>query len=284
MKKILVLFLSLFLVLPLQAGADKLEVLRYSGKDRYQTCIDASKNSFEEAEYAIVSNGEAYEETLQSAILGVQFKAPLFLTHRDKLPENLLEELQRLEVDYVYIIGGLDKVSKSVEDSIKGLGIYTIRIGKEGIQALSSDVHKEIRSSINSPYAGDWVATYNPDKLVDAMVAAPFVGKGNYGDDKEMVLSFSPNAPHAAYFFGGKTSLPFENLGSIRFGGENRYETAVQVAEGMKKHLDLDSDYIVLVDGTRLPDALSSGPIAGLYDAPYSLRPLEACPRKQGTI
>lgn len=51
---------------------------------------------------------------------------------------------------------------------------------------------------------------------------------------------------------------------NVRFGGMNRYETAVRVSQNSFKK----SEYVVLVSGENFPDAISAAPLAKKYNAP----------------
>ena len=52
-----------------------------------------------------------------------------------------------------------------------------------------------------------------------------------------------------------------------RYSGKDRYGTAIKVADAYKDVLKKDIDKIVLVDGTKYPDALSSASVASMNNA-----------------
>ena len=83
--------------------------------------------------------------------------------------------------------------------------------------------------------------------------------------------------------FGGVVVLPAaaagaaENDGSdvsiIRFGGADRYETSLQVAEAVAADAGGSLEWVVLVSGRRWTDAVVAAPLAGALGAPVLMTP-----------
>ena len=86
---------------------------RIDGKDRFEVAENVSKY-WDQAEYAVVVNYLAYADALTSAPLAFKYKAPIFLTHPDYLTSSTKEELDRLNVKKVFIIGGAGSISDEV--------------------------------------------------------------------------------------------------------------------------------------------------------------------------
>ena len=62
--------------------------------------------------------------------------------------------------------------------------------------------------------------------------------------------------------FGGYRSVPRLVSEGERFDGDDRFETAVEVAEDYYEYLKINLDTVIIVDGTNFPDALASAPVA----------------------
>ena len=81
--------------------------------------------------------------------------------------------------------------------------------------------------------------------------------------------------PKKAYILGGKGAVPGNvmlQLSSLdikvtRLAGDNRYETAVKIAQELAKHTTR-TDGVYMVNGSSYPDALSVSPLAAMVGSP----------------
>ncbi|MCY3608368.1 MAG: cell wall-binding repeat-containing protein [Acidimicrobiaceae bacterium] len=58
-----------------------------------------------------------------------------------------------------------------------------------------------------------------------------------------------------------------------RYGGADRYETSLQVAEAVAADADGSLEWVVLVSGRRWTDAVVAAPVAGALGAPVLMTP-----------
>ena len=85
--------------------------------------------------------------------------------------------------------------------------------------------------------------------------------------------------------FGGVLVLPATAAGAAegdgsdvsvtRYGGADRYETSLQVAEAVAADADGSLEWVVLVSGRRWTDAVVAAPVAGALGAPVLMTPPE---------
>lgn len=267
-SKILCILISMSIFVPNMSFArnKELNISRVSGNDRYETSIEISKNNFEKSKYAIIASGEDFPDALFGGTLAVQIEAPILLSSKNSISKSSKDEIKRLEAEKVYILGGVNTISNPVEKEIEELGVVVERIYGENRGETAVRIAEKIRTSLKLDENVGKIAIVNGFDFSDALSAAPFIGISG-----ETNIGFTGLYPYATIksipdiIFGGKNSVPYELLdGGIRLSGENRYETAVEIAKGYKDYLKKDIDTIVLVVGEDYPDALASATVASM--------------------
>ncbi|MCX7951770.1 MAG: cell wall-binding repeat-containing protein, partial [Clostridiales bacterium] len=91
---------------------------RYYGINRYLTSVEISKKGFEKSRVAIVASGDDYADALCAAPLAKKFDAPILLVSKNEIKKEVLDEIKRLGVEEVYIVGGSGAVSDAVKTKI----------------------------------------------------------------------------------------------------------------------------------------------------------------------
>ena len=268
-KKILsltmVFVMLLGLMLPVKSLARErdLNVTRIAGSGRYETAVEVSKETFEESKYAIVASGENFPDALVGGTLASQIDAPILLTTKNSISTKVLNELERLEVEKVYLLGGTNTISTNVENTLKKSIKNVQRLAGENRVETAEKIAFVRHEFTGKRAMGDSVATMNGYNFADALSAAPFLGILAKEEISNTYL-YPKSMGHAFMVFGGTNSVPKASLEKYRFAGSNRYGTAVEVAKAYDKFRDEKIDTIVLVDGTNYPDALASAPVASI--------------------
>lgn len=88
---------------------------RLSGSDRYLGAIALSKNTYSETDRAFVVTGLQFPEGLVSAPLAAKTKSPVFLSNGKCLEKGVLDEISRLGVTRLTLLGGSAVLDASVE-------------------------------------------------------------------------------------------------------------------------------------------------------------------------
>ena len=243
-----------------------LNVERIAGSNRIETAVKVSRKNFRKSENAIIASGEDFPDALVGGTLATQIEAPILLVGKNSLPKEVSNELKRLEVDKVYLLGGKNSISVNVEDNIGKSGIEVHRLaGKDRVETAGKIADLRYRL-MEITDADNFVSSVNGYKFADSLAAAPFVGQFQIKTKKGITLNelYPTNIDGADMVFGGINSVPSSVGEKHRFAGSSREETAVKVAEGYKTFLNKDIDTIVLVDGYKFPDALASAPVAAV--------------------
>jgi len=257
----------------LPESQESLNIIRIAGTDRFNTSLEISKRTFESSKTAIIASGENFADALVGASLVTQIDVPILLVDGSSLKEEVKNELSRLKVEHVYILGGIESIPFTIEESVEALGIKTERLaGKDRVETAEKIGAKreELKGQTGyiSLYAG-----MDGNYFADALSAGPFLGEwaNVYG-----IVKLIPNMNKEKqdmdfmHVFGGTSSVP-EGNNKNRFAGNTRYETAVNVAESYYTFLRMEVDTVVIVNGEDYPDALAASSIAGVKNAPILL-------------
>ena len=262
-------------VLPNAALADSAvsTVERIGGINRYETCVDISKKSFDNSDVAILASGQKVHDALTSGGIAAKLKAPLLLTKKDTLPNVVMDELKRLKVKKVIFVGGEQSISKSVENELaKTFKVQRVS-GKDRYETsikLAEELNKTSKQE-------NIIVNAN---TVDALSAGAVAAKLN----RSIILTDGKNLPEGSksivdinsssnVIIGGTDSMNIKSLKGDRISGINRYETSTKIAE---KYYQGNNDKVVLANGTNYIDALSAINLVLSKKAPVLLAKTDA--------
>ena len=246
---------------------------RLWGQDRYETAVKVSQAGWADgSDYAIIASGQGYADALCAAPLAKANNAPILLTQSDTLSPSTLNELKRLKVKHIYIVGGQGVVSKAVEDSIKA-EITT------DVQRLAGQNRYETAVKVAEKLG-------TPSKIVlasgagyaDALSAAPVAAV----EGMPILLTESGVLPSATegyikantgitktYVIGGTASVSDAVMNTTpnpeRYGGVDRFDTNAKVVEAFSTDFNFNNVYLALANGptgNEFADALSGAAIA----------------------
>ncbi len=117
--KILSIFFSLiFLTQTARAERVGVNIKQLAGKDRYETALLLSQESYEFADQAILVNGKKNADLALAATLQAKLNCPILLTRGIKLEGKISQEIKRLGVKKVYLIGGLSCITEPFEKNL----------------------------------------------------------------------------------------------------------------------------------------------------------------------
>lgn len=253
-KKITSMMLSAVVLLSSLAfttyAENNINVTRIAGSSRYDTAITVSKASYQTSEYAVIASGENFPDALVGGTLAGHLNAPLLISNSKTLDATLLEELNRLSVKNVYLLGGESALSKNIETELsKSFSVE--RLAGASRYETADKVFGKINPSNKYTASGR--------SFADALSATPLIVKNK----SALILSDGNFSIDSGVIVGGTNSVPGQ---AERIAGSNRFATAVEVAKRYNAN-----DTVILVDGANYPDALSASTIAKVKDAPILL-------------
>ncbi|KPI47746.1 ATP-binding protein [Clostridioides difficile] len=279
-------------------------VVTVAGEDRIETAIELSskyynsddKNAItDDAVNNIVLVGStSIVDGLVASPLASEKTAPLLLTSKDKLDSSVKSEIKRvmnLKSDTgintskkVYLAGGVNSISKDVENELKNMGLKVTRLSGEDRYETSLAIADEIGLD------NDKAFVVGGTGLADAMSIAPVASQLKDGDATPIVVvdgkakEISDDAKSFlgtsdVDIIGGKNSVSKEIEDSIdsatgktpdRISGDDRQATNAEVLKEDDYFTDGEVvNYFVAKDGStkedQLVDALAAAPIAGRF-------------------
>ena len=244
------------------------KVERISGTDRYETCVNISKKAYKSSEVAILASGQKIQDALASGGVAAKLKAPLLLTQKDRLPSVVLDELKRLNVKKIILVGGQESISSSLENQLDNIYKVERVSGRDRYETsikLAEVINKDTKQE-NIIVNGN---------TVDALTAGAVAAKLN----RSIILTNGVNLPEGAnrvvnpaspnnIIIGGISSINIEGLKGERIAGSDRYETSKKIAE---KYYASKTNKALLANGVNSIDALSAINLVVSENAPVLL-------------
>ncbi|WP_186430256.1 cell wall-binding repeat-containing protein [Clostridium sp. BSD9I1] len=267
------LTLSLTVSLTSQVNAANLED-RLAGNNRYQTGAEIVGKGWTTSDYVVIASGEGFADALCAAPLAKKYNAPILLTGKNTLDLNTKNELKRLNVKNVFIVGGTGVVSDSVNSEIKGMTIETTRIAGKNRFQTSLEVAKNLGESSG-------VVVTNGFGFADALSIAPVAAQGGMpilltdkADLSDQVKGFLSNKSYEKSYIVGGSGVVSDKIASqlknvTRLGGSSRYGTNAAVLNQFSNEFNYDKVYVA--SGANYPDALCGSALAALSNSPLIL-------------
>lgn len=262
---------------------------RIEGETRYDTAASISGVTFPSSDVAIVTTGTNFPDALAASYLSQALSgAPILLTEPDSLNQATSDELDRLGVETVYIVGREVAVSAAVEAALAGA--YDVqRIGGadryETAQMIAEfDITPDDGSDVGTfGSSGRTAFISTGEKFPDALAAGPLAYSGSFPIILTAADALRDEAVDAlenldieyVIILGGPVAISegvesaIKDLGvtTVRIGGETRRDTAVDVANFARTQLGFTQDQVLLATGLKFPDALAAGPYGGRIEA-----------------
>lgn len=250
------------------------------GKNRYDTSVLVSNSGWpQDSEAIVLGRGDIPIDALTGSVLAVKYQSPLLLTKSNILPDNVVSELDRLNPKTIYILGGEQAISSSVQSQLEQKGYMVIRISGKNRFDTSIKVANEVGIE------NELILTTGQDSP-DALSIAPYAGIKQI----PIVLTQSNSLPNEV-----KEMIKNQNVGKVtiiggvaavsehvetelndlgvqtieRVSGKNRYATSIAIAKLYKN--DLNSSNLYFTSGLSFIDALPSSPLAAMNGSPIIL-------------
>ena len=253
------------------------------GKDRYETAVKISKAGWSSADTAILVNDSAIADALSATPFANAKNAPVLLTGKKGLHELTKQELKRLGVKNVYMIGGTTVLPSAIEKELKKMGIKTERISGKNRETTAVEIAEELDKIVD---VKEIAVVNGTTGLADAVSVAgaaaerdmPIIlsnpKKGTAVSDKFI----KDNGINKSYIIGGTKVVPnsvsSKLPGAKRIEGSNRNETNAKVMDTFYTEKYLNNAYVAK-DGknkeSNLIDALAVGALAARNGSPVVL-------------
>ncbi|ANU18008.1 hypothetical protein BBI11_13600 [Planococcus maritimus] len=249
----------------------RINQVRLSGENRYETAIAVSKQGWESADTVVIARGDQYADALTAAPLADQYDAPILLTRSGALASGVAEEIARLGATNAIVLGGTQAVSADVFAELEGLDLDVERIGG----ATRYDTAVAIADELETD--GTEAVVVSGVNFPDALSAGSYAAV----NDKPILLTRPDYIPAATAdelefydtttIIGGSQAVSEEVADAMpdatRVSGADRYLTSAAVAELLFE----DAGEGLAANGQNFPDALTGNALAAAYEAPMLL-------------
>lgn len=260
-----------------------------AGADRFGTAVAASQAAFASgAACVVIATGRNWPDALGGAALAGVKEGPILLSDTNDVPDGTMTEIIRLGAAEAIILGGTGAVGPAAEAELKTrLGTDKVtRIGGAN-RYQTAQMVAQATVDANSEWDGTAFCATGanfPDALAAAPIAAA-MGWPIYLSETDH-LGATKGAMQAAgvqiaMILGGTgaiSSAVESDLGATfggveRLAGDNRYETAVEVATFGVLDCGLVWDSLAIATGQDFPDALTGGVLQGRDNSVMLLTP-----------
>lgn len=256
------------------------KITRIAGQDRIDTAIKISQYAQNTSESIALCNAYNFPDALTASSLNI----PILLTETNVLDNRTLEEIKRLNVKNIYIIGGVGAISEEIENYLKNEYFVTRICGKDRYQTSYS-----IAEYIMGITETDTIILVTGEDFPDALSIAPYAAKYNYPivfAKQDINYKSNPETMQKIKEWGIKNVLIVggygavsvsissdlkykEKLNVVRLSGDNRYLTSLMVASYFYDNKPYSG--ITIATGLNFPDALSGSIFASKFNYPILL-------------
>ena len=256
------------------------KIQRLSGDNRYETSVEVSEKNFKSADTVVLASGQNIADALVASSYADIEEAPILLTNKNSISDEVLDEIERLKADKVVIVGGQSSISSSVESRLKKEDIKVTRIAGSDRFDTSDKLSQEVsRLSKKSSQA----ILVNGYKNIDALSVSslatkeelPILLNGRNALNISVKNRLKQMNVNKVYIIGGNNSISSDvekelkgmQISVVRLSGTDRYETSANIA----KYAYKDFDEAIIASGENPVDALAASTLTGKKEAPILL-------------
>lgn len=256
------------------------KIQRLSGDNRYETSVEVSEKNFKSVDTVVLASGQNIADALVASSYADIEEAPILLTNKNSISDEVLDEIERLKADKVVIVGGQSSISSSVESRLKKEDIKVTRISGRDRFDTSDKLSQEVsRLSKKSSQA----ILVNGYKNIDALSVSslatkedlPILLNGRNTLNMSVKNRLKQMNVKKVYIIGGNNSISSDvekelnrmQISVVRLSGRDRYETSANIA----KYAYKDFDEAIVASGENPVDALAASTLTGKKEAPILL-------------
>lgn len=261
---------------------------RFQGENRAKTAVNVQRHYFANTNKVILVNDNAYPDAISATNVSMG-KYPLLYTGKNSLSVETKSALDKMFLDEIYLMGGVNTISKKVENNLRRNFPHAkiTRIMGNNRYDTSAESAKTRANTTNLIFAA---GTNYADALYATSLAAhqkaPILLVSNDGLSTSTVnfIKSIVNIDNVT-IVGGEISVNQSVKNQIealtkkrvtRLAGVDRYESSVEVA----KRVNENPAEVITTSGEVFADALVSSTVAQKIKAPILLVKKDVLPLK----
>ncbi|GAA0745003.1 cell wall-binding repeat-containing protein [Clostridium oceanicum] len=269
--------------------ADSDVITRIGGANRYETAaMVAKKNWTSECKNVILVSGTSYADALSATTLGKVLDAPIILSCKYYLPKETEDVLDCLQPDNVYVIGGNGVIGSNVKKKIRKSNYNLIELSGQNRFNTNIVVANYLVNSLGVD-PSEVFAVNGQEGFADALSVAPIASSksrilllvSRNPESAKLARNFVSYSRSNVTVIGTKFMVPEETYKMLSAkerikGGQDRFETNLNILERYKYDLRDDKFYVANVTNVRrsYSDPLTVSVLAGKYNSPLVLMDL----------
>jgi putative cell wall-binding protein len=264
-------------------GSGGYYVARISGADRFEAAANVSLGFANDAPVpaVFIVNGLNYPDALSAGAAAAKLGGPVLLVTPGAIPEIVKAALTILQPAAIHIVGGPNSVSTAVAAELGTYAAVTRHGGADRYEASRNLALAMFGDGVRTVYLAD--GRNFPDALSAGPAAANqygpvvLVNGGMSAIDSATSSLIQTLGATRVIIAGGPNSVSEgirHSLADVpgvaevyRRWGQDRYTAAVDISQGSFGV----ADAVFLAVGTKFPDALAGGALAGYWRAPLML-------------
>lgn len=261
---------------------------RFQGENRAKTAVNVQRHYFANTNKVILVNDNAYPDAISATNVSMG-KYPLLYTGKNSLSVETKSALDKMFLDEIYLMGGVNTISKNVENKLRKNFPHAkiTRIMGNNRYDTSAESAKTRANTTNLIFAA---GTNYADALYATSLAAhqnaPILLVSNEGlsqSTRKFIQSIGNI--DSVTIVGGEISVNQSVKNQIealtkkrvtRLAGVDRYESSVEVA----KRVNANPAEVITTSGEVFADALVSSTVAQKIKAPILLVKKDVLPLK----
>ena len=257
-------------------------VARIAGANRYATAAALSAAAYPDgANQVMIATGADFPDALAGSAAAGRLRMPILLTTRSQLPSQTRTELNRLNPDRIWVLGGTSVISEGVRSALEAYassGQATRVAGADRYATAARISERWYSPGVNAAFVA--VGTNFADALAGGPAAAlrdsPLLLVRSSSIPGSTAAALEDLNPDRIYVLGGtaaisnavKNQLDAYTSGPVtRLAGANRFATA----EAITRHFWTKVATAYVASGVNFPDALAGGAVAGRRNLPMLL-------------
>lgn len=246
---------------------------RVAGDTAMETMSKVIDETFNKARTVVLASKDGYWDALSASALAGALKAPVLLSGRDALPQETIDQLQRLGTKRAYLVGGRSVMSNAVIDQLRSLGISTVTVAGQQAQDTANMVARKLPSSDVCFIATSWgyQDALSASSFAYAKKAPIFLANDAGMLDRATLACIRSKNFKRVVLIGGESVLAPELVQQLnqagvkniqRIAGETAYDTSALFAQWALNH-GMRANNMAIATGYGYEDALVGAALCG---------------------
>lgn len=233
----------------------KYHIVDYMGDNRFSTVNTVMDKKYKKADECFFVNTNSFIHAISLAPYAYAKNIPVFYIEKNRIPNEVYEQMKKLGINKVYIIGGVNNVSEAVDRSLDRSNIPSERI----VQMPGIDFSIEIAKRMNEIKKINTIAVVTDDKydVPNGITFVPYADRNNIPifvvrnneDDLRKLYDFTKMYNIKRTYLIGNNEYYNKNFKKIlpdviRISGENSFEIDRNIMKEFYKNTNHDKVYV----------------------------------------